>query len=58
MYMATKSICKNVNLKNKTLTRGLVLALENAINKEAKEVHMSKSVKQIKGNELKNLFGA
>ena len=56
--MATKSICKNVNLKNKTLTRGLVLALENAINKEAKEVHMSKSVKQIKGNELKNLFGA
>ena len=57
MYMATKSIYKNVSLKNKTLTRGLILALENAMNKQEKEVQISKSVKEIKGNDLKKIFG-
>ncbi|BBK75861.1 hypothetical protein [Clostridium butyricum] len=54
--MATKSICKNVNLKDKTLTRGLVIALENASNKQGKEVQMSKSVKEIKGKDLLKIF--
>lgn len=57
MYMATKSICKNVNLKNKTLTRGLVTALENASKKQEKEVQMSKSVKEIKRKDLLKIFG-
>lgn len=55
--MATKSIYKNVNLKNKTLARGLILALENAMNKQEKEVQVSKSVKEIKGNDLRKIFG-
>lgn len=55
--MATKSIYKNVNLKNKTLTRGLILALENAMDKQEKEVQISKSVKEIKKNDIMRIFG-
>lgn len=55
--MATNSIYKNVNLKSKTLTKGLILALENAMNKQEKKVQISKSVKEIKGNDLKKIFG-
>lgn len=55
--MATKSIYKNVNLKNKTLTRGLILALENAMDKQEKEVQISKSVKEINKNDIMRIFG-
>ena len=51
--MATKSIYKNVNLKNKTLTRGLVLALENAMDKKGKEVQLQKAFEEVKGDKIK-----
>lgn len=55
--MATKSICKNINIKNKTLTRGLVTALENAIERKGKDVVLSKAFEEVKGENIKNLFG-
>lgn len=54
--MATKSIYKNVNLKSKVLTRGLIEALENAMGKKSKEVQLQKSFEEVKGNDLKTLF--
>lgn len=54
--MATKSIYKNVNVKSKVLARNLVSALENAENKTAKEVKLTKSFREVKGDDLKKLF--
>ena len=54
--MATKSIYKNVNIKEKNLSRTLVSALENAKNKSCKTVQMQKSVKDIRGEKIKELF--
>lgn len=56
--MATKSICKNITIKDKNLGRSLVNALENAQNKTSKNVIYSKMVKEIKGEKIKDLFGA
>lgn len=55
--MATKSIYKNVNLKSKVLTKGLVEALEHAEEKKGKEVQLKKCFEEVKGNDLKTLFG-
>lgn len=55
--MATKSIYKSIHLKNRALCRGLVNALESAQNKKSKEVVMTKKVREVKGDELKKLFG-
>ena len=54
--MATKSIFKDVKVKDKHLGRGLVVALENAKNKSAKDVHMSKKCIELKGRQVKEFF--
>lgn len=54
--MATKSIYKNINLKNKIQVKELIFALEKSINKQAKKVQISKSVKEIKDNNIKKIF--
>ena len=54
--MATKSIFKDVKIRDKHLGRGLVSALENAENKKAKEVHMSKICSEVKGSRVKEIF--
>ncbi len=50
--MATKSIYKNLRLKDKSLCRSLVAALENSEKKSAIEVSYSKSVRDVKEPEL------
>ncbi|XZJ90129.1 hypothetical protein ACSXB0_15220 [Clostridium perfringens] len=55
--MATKSIYKNVNLRSRELTRGLVNALEHGRGKKSKVVEFSKSVEEVKGEDIKKYFG-
>lgn len=54
--MATKSILKNVNIKNKQLGRNFVNALEKARNEEDKEIKVDKKFKNVKQSEIKDLF--
>lgn len=55
--MATKSIYKNVSFKKRTLSHALVRALENASEKGSKVVTLQKQYREIRGSEIKNLFG-
>lgn len=55
--MATKSIYKNIVIKDKKLTNNLVFALENAEQKRSKDVKLSKSFREIKKEQIKELFG-
>ncbi len=55
--MATKSISKDIVIKNKVLCRGLVKALESAQKKTGRDVVYSKKVREVSGEQLKNLFG-
>lgn len=54
--MATSSIFVNVNVKNKDDCRKLVLALEHAKGKKAKEVVLSRPVEVIRGEKVKDLL--
>lgn len=54
--MATSSIYANVRVKNKTDCKKLVAALEHAKSKKAKEVLFSRSVEEMKGEKVKDLF--
>ena len=42
--MATKSIYKDINIKQKSLANNFVRALENAKHKNTKEVILSKKI--------------
>ncbi len=55
--MATKSIFKNIVIKDGTLSRKLVLALENAREKGSKHVVLSKSYHEVKKGQIKDIFG-
>lgn len=55
--MATKSILKNVDIKSKVLGRSLIIALENAEGKSSKEVTLSRTYKDIRGDKIKEIFG-
>ena len=55
--MATKSITKNVVMRTKPLARNFVHALENAEGKSSKEVIVDKTVHEIKGETLREMFG-
>ena len=55
--MATKSITKNVVLRTKPLAKNFIRAVENAENKSSKTVVMSKTVHELKGQTLKEIFG-
>lgn len=54
--MATKSILKNVNIKNKRLGRNFVKALEKAQSEEKKEIKLDSKFQTVKQNEIKDLF--
>ncbi|MBD5507308.1 MAG: hypothetical protein HDR05_04435 [Lachnospiraceae bacterium] len=54
--MATKSILKNVDIKDKKLGKSLVIALENAAGKHAKEVHLSRTYEDVRGEKLRSIF--
>lgn len=55
--MATKSILKNVDIKNQHLGKSLVIALENASNKQSKDVILSRRYKDIQKNDIKSVLG-
>ena len=54
--MATSSIYTSVKVKNKNDCRKLLVALETAESKKAKEVVFSRSVEIVKGDKIKELF--
>ena len=55
--MATKSIYKNVVIKDAQLKKNFVLALENAQNKTSKQVQLSKPCRNLKKDQVKDFFG-
>ena len=54
--MATKSILKNINIKNNRLGRNFVNALEKAQSNEIKEIKLDKKFRNVKKDEIKELF--
>ncbi len=55
--MATKSILKNVDIKDKKLGKSLVIALENAAGKHAKDVQLSRSYEEVRGDKIRRVLG-
>lgn len=55
--MATRSIYKNVSIKDGKLGKKLILALENAQKFQGKEVTYSKKHKEIRKDQIKDIFG-
>ncbi len=55
--MATKSILKNVDIKDKKLGKSLIIALENAAGKQSKEVTLSRRYDDVRGEKIKEILG-
>ena len=55
--MATKSILKNVHIKDFRSAKSLVRALENANGKRSQEVVMSRACKELDKSEIEKIFG-
>ena len=55
--MATKSILKNIDIKNQKLGKSLIRALEKASGKTAKNVELSRMYRVIRGDDIKKVFG-
>jgi len=55
--MATKSILKVIDVRDKHFGRKLVSALENAENARSKDVTISKSVKTLDKKSIREIFG-
>lgn len=56
-FMSTKSMLKNVDIKDKKLGKQLVVALENAAAKRSKTVELSRSYRDIRGDRIKDILG-
>lgn len=54
--MATKSILKNVDIKDKKLGKSLVVALENAAGKKSKEVQLTRTYEDVRGDKLRSIL--
>ena len=54
--MATKSILKNVNIRDKKLGRNFVNALEEAQSKKKTEIKLEKDFRNVTQDEIKDLF--
>ena len=55
--MATKSILKNVDIRDKKFSKDFVNALENAHGKKAKDVVLSKACTNVNRQDIRKLFG-
>ena len=55
--MATKSILKNITIKNQKSAKALVSALENASKKSSKKVEYSKGVSKASKQDINKIFG-
>ncbi len=56
--MATKSILKEVNIRDRHSARNLIDALEMSKSKKVKEIKISKTVKDVPKDKIKTIFGA
>ena len=54
--MDTKSILKNVNIRDKKLGRNFVNALEEAQSKKNTEIKLEKDFRNVTQDEIKDLF--
>lgn len=54
--MATKSILKNIDIKDKKLSKSLVIALEHAVGKHAKDVQLSRTYEDVRDDKLRSIF--
>lgn len=55
--MATGSIYTNINIKGKKAVARFVAAVENAQGKSSKHVVQTKLYTEVKGEDVKKLFG-
>lgn len=55
--MATKSILKEINIKDKRLAHTFVQALGQAENTRYESVPLTRECKQITGDKIKDFFG-
>lgn len=55
--MATKSVLKNIDIRDKHFGRSLVQALENAMEKSSKEVVIKKTVTRATKDQVRKFFG-
>lgn len=55
--MATKSILKNVTIKDKSSARRLILALENASGKRSQPVQHQRSHSDASRDDIHKMFG-
>lgn len=54
--MATNSFLKNINIKGRAPTQKPVTALEHSESNRGKDVTMSRSVVELKGDAVKDFF--
>ncbi len=55
--MVTKSILKNIDIKDRKMGRALLFALEKSEGKKSKEVELSRVCREVKGEKIKDIFG-
>ncbi len=55
--MATKSVLKDVDIRDKDMARLLVEALESSENRVSKEICFNKNVNEIDKSQIINIFG-
>ncbi|MCR5835917.1 MAG: hypothetical protein K6G88_05390 [Lachnospiraceae bacterium] len=55
--MATRSITKNIDIRDKKLGKNLIVALEHASGKKSKDVQLTRTCVDISGEQIKKLFG-
>lgn len=56
--MATKSILKNVNIKDKKTAEQFTVAMENAHKKKAKAIKTTRGVSEASREDIRRMFGA
>lgn len=54
--MATKSILKNIDIKDKNQAKSLIIALERAAQKHSPEVQLSRTYEDVRGDKLRSIL--
>lgn len=57
IFMATKSILKDVNIKDPRLARTFTDAMEEAREKRSQSIQISRKCSEITGEKVKEFFG-
>lgn len=56
--MATKSILKNIYINNQKLGKSLVVALENAAKTSTANIPLTKTYRDVHGNEIRTILSS